>query len=62
MASGTGEERAYLRHGWAHTDSSNSDNLDGDSGGWVGVCVRAGVCMRACVMCLPYTIILFDPG
>ena len=77
MGSGTGEKRAYLRHGWAHTDPWNSDNLDGD-----GVCVRASVCvcacvrvcvcacvrvcvrayMRACVMCLPYTIILFDPG
>ena len=34
----------------------------------VCVCVRARVCvcvrayMRAYVMCLPYTIILFDPG
>ena len=27
---------------------------------WVGVCVC--FCMRACVMCLQYTIILFDPG
>ena len=79
MASGAGEKRAYLRHGWAHTDSSNSVNLDGDDGGraCAGVCVRASVCMRmgvcmcvcmcmraymrACVMCLPYTIILFDP-
>ena len=33
MASGTGEKRAYLPHGWAHTDPSNSDNLDGDGGG-----------------------------
>ena len=50
----------------------NSDNLDGDGGGWVGLCARACVrtfvcvCvrsyMRACVICLPYTIILFDPG
>ena len=45
MASGTGKKRAYLRHGWAH--SSNSDNLDGDGGRWVGVCVRA--CVRVCV-------------
>ena len=75
MAIGTGEKRAYLRHGWAHTDSWNSDKLDGDGGGWVAcalasacVCAREGVrvClrayMRAFVMCLPYTIILFDPG
>ena len=60
MASGTGEQRAYLRHGWAHTDPWNSDNLDGDGGGRVRECVRAY--MRACVMCLPYTIILFGPG
>ena len=48
----------------------NSDNLDGDGGGWVGMCARVCVCLcacvhacvRACVMCLPYTIILFDPG
>ena len=25
-----------------------------------GVCVC--MCMRACVMCLQYTIIIFDPG
>ena len=69
MASRTGKKRAYLRHGWAHTAPSNSDNLDDDGGGRVGVCVRARerVCvrsmyMRECVMCLPYTIILFDPG
>ena len=34
------------------TDPSNSDNLNGDG----------GVCACACVMCLQYTIILFDPG
>ena len=46
MASGTGEKRAYLRHGWAH-------NLDGDGGGFVRVCVCARahvcVCVRTCV-------------
>ena len=71
MASGTGEH--YLCHGWAHTDPSNSDNLDGDGGGWACACARARecvrvcfyvcvcvrACVRACVMCLPYTIILF---
>ena len=36
-----------LRHGWAHTNVSKSDNLDGDGGGWVCACVR--VCVRACV-------------
>ena len=49
MASGTGEKRAYLRHGWAHTDPWNSDNLDGDGGGWVDVCVRASMCVCVCV-------------
>ena len=43
----------------ALTLSSNSDG-----GGWVSACAR--VCARAyvhaCVMCLQYTIILFDPG
>ena len=47
----TGEKRAYLRHGWAHTDPSNSDNLDGDGGGRAGVCVcvRVPVRARVCV-------------
>ena len=49
MASGTGEKRAYLRHGLAHTDLWNSDNLDGDGCGWVDVCVRASVCVCACM-------------
>ena len=48
-------------HGWA---PMNSANLYG------GVCVHACsrmhvhayACMRACVMCLQYTIIIFDPG
>ena len=95
MASGTGEKRAYLRHGWAYTYRlCNSDNLNGDGGGWacvrVYVCVCARACVRSCVcacvrscvfvcvrvcacvyvraytlecvMCLSYTIILFDPG
>ena len=48
MASGTGEKRAYLRHGWAHTDPWNIDNLDGDGCGWVGVCVRASACVCVC--------------
>ena len=46
---------------WLGTHRScNSDNLDGDGGGRVGLCGRARMCaclcMRACVMCLPYTI------
>ena len=58
MAIGTGEKRAYLRHGWAHTDSWNSDNLDGDGGGWVACAlasarecarVRVCACVHACV-------------
>ena len=53
MASGTGEKRAYLRHGWVHTDPWNSDNLDGDGGGRAGVCVRVRarkcVRVRACI-------------
>ena len=46
MASGIGEMRAYLRHGWAQTDPSNSDNLDGDGGGGRA---RVCVCVRTCV-------------
>ena len=51
MASGTGEKRAYLRHGWAHTDPWNSDNPDGDGGGWVAcalACACACACARVC--------------
>ena len=52
-------------HGWA---PMNSANLYG--GGDGGVCVRACVCsrvracvgMRACAMCLQYTIIIFELG
>ena len=57
VASGAG------RHGWA---PPNSDSLYGDDGGDGGMCVHvdacARVCMRACVMCLQYTIKIFDPG
>ena len=62
VASGTG------CHGWVlqnTTDPSNSDKLnDGDGGVWVCARVRAGVrvCVRACMMCLQYTIIIFAPG
>ena len=31
------------------TDSSNSDNQNGDSGGVASACARVCVCMRACV-------------
>ena len=51
------------RRGWAPT---NSANLYSDG----GVCVFAHACacacvcvrMRACVMFLQYTIVIFDPG
>ena len=62
-------ERAVTagRHGWA---PMNSANLYGGGDGGVCVCVCVCVCvlahacarMRACVMCLQYTIIKFDPG
>ena len=45
------------RHVWA---PMNSANLYG--GGAGGVCVCSHVGMHACVMCLQYTIIKFDPG
>ena len=58
----------------ARTDPSNCDNLNGDGGGWVCACARqcarVRVCVRACVreyvqacvMCVQYTITIFDPG
>ena len=50
-------------HGWSQM---NSDNLYGGGDGGVCVCsgmlVRACVGMRACVVCLQYTIIKFDQG
>ena len=50
-------------HGWA---PMNSANLYSGGDGCVCVCscmrVRAYVGMRACMMCLQYTIIKFDPG
>ena len=54
------------RHGWAPTNNANM--YGGDGGVYVCVCVcsrmrvRACVRMRACVMCVQYTIIIFDPG
>ena len=52
------------RHGWA---PMNRANLFGGGDGGVccvcsRMCVRAYVGMRACVMCLQYTIIKFDQG
>ena len=53
------------RHGWA---SLNRANLYGGGDDGVCVCARvcsrafACVCMCACVICLQYTIIIFDPG
>ena len=52
------------------TDQSNSDNQNGDGSGLVCACVCAHACVRACmhawvsvcVMCLRYTMIIFDPG
>ena len=50
-------------HGWSQM---NSTNLYGGGDGSVCVCSlmreRACVGMRACVMCLQYTIIIFDLG
>ena len=62
------------RHGWAQTNSANL--YCGDGGVCVRACVGVCVCLRACVracarvrarvcvcvMCLQYTIIIFDPG
>ena len=55
MASGTGEKRAYLRHGWAHTAHVTATTWMVTAVGGralrarecVRVCVR--VCVRACV-------------
>ena len=51
------------RYGWV---PMNSANLYGSGDGGVCVCVcsrmHAYVGMGACVMCLQYTIIKFDPG
>ena len=47
------------RHGWA---PMNSANLYSDGGVCSRMRVRAYVGMRACVMCLQFTIIKFDPG
>ena len=54
MASGAGEKRAYLRHGLAHTDSSNSVNLDGDDGGWACACARVCACAWVCACVCVY--------
>ena len=52
----------------AGTDPSNSDTATAVCGSGGGARVRVGACarvrpsVRARVMCLQYTIILFDPG
>ena len=48
MASGTGERRACLRHGWAHTAHVTAITwMVTAVGGWA--CARARVCVRVCV-------------
>ena len=49
------------RHRWAPMNSANL-YIGGD--GSVCMCVLVHVCARwrACVMCLQYTIVKFDPG
>ena len=60
MASGSGD-RAYLLHGWAHTDPSNSDNLDGDGGGRGRVRARECVCVYACIhVCVRDVFAIYD--
>ena len=47
---------------------TNTANSDGRGWGWVCACsrvwagVRVRACMRACAMCLQYTIMIFYPG
>ena len=48
------------RHGWAPMNSANL--YGGDGGVYVFAHACARVRMRASVMCLQYTIIIFDPG
>ena len=58
-ASGTGEKGALNSSRLGATDASN---LNGDGGVCVRACVRACMRVRATVMCLQYTIIIFHPG
>ena len=47
MASGTGEKRAYLRHGWAHTAHVTATTwMVMAVGGWACARVRVCVCVR----------------
>ena len=49
------------RHGWAPMNSAILYG-GGDGGVCDTVCSRMRVRWRACVMCMQYTIIKFDPG
>ena len=48
MASATGEKRGVSSVMVGRPDPSNSDNLNGDGGGWVCACARVCACVRVC--------------
>ena len=50
------------RHDWAQMNIANQYRSDGGVCVCVHVCVLTHACARACMMCLQYTIIIFDPG
>ena len=54
--------RPTMTESWLGAPKQRTATVVGGVSGCASVCTRERACMRACMMCLQYTIIIFYPG